>query len=341
MPIEITYPTDAELRELEPDFLAAETANDPIFSDFPIVDVNADVLMWETYDPVTGLQQVRGLNGQPGRVARVGAKSYVAAPGYYGEVVSVDERLLTQARPLGQWAGPINLDAEILRLQRQLVAREVALVRASIWTLLSSGVLSVLDKDGGIAFTDQFPIQSYSSSIAWTVQANATPLADFRAVQLLTRGSSCVIDQGARAYMNRATLNAMLSNTNANDLAGKRTSGLGTVLGMEDANRLLASEGLPQIVVNDDGYLDSTGTFHTYIPENTVVVVGRRLSGQKLGEYRRTRNANNPDMGPGPYVKVVDSLNTGTPVPRTIDVHRGHNGGPVIFYPNGVVVMHV
>jgi len=37
----------------------------------------------------------------------------------------------------------------------------------------------------------------------------------------------------------------------------------------------------------------------------------------------------------------VDSLNTGTPVPRKIDVHRGHNGGTVIFYPKGVISMKV
>jgi hypothetical protein len=52
-----------------------------------------------------------------------------------------------------------------------------------------------------------------------------------------------------------------------------------------------------------------------------------------------TRNANNPDLAPGPYMRVID---TGEIViPRSIEVHDGHNGGPVIYFPSAVVVMSV
>jgi hypothetical protein len=76
-----------------------------------------------------------------------------------------------------------------------------------------------------------------------------------------------------------------------------------------------------------------------FIPNNKVVVVGTRPAGQRVGEYRITRNANNPDLGPGPYMKVVD--NGEDKVPREIDVHDGHNGGPVLYYPGAIVVMSV
>ena len=52
-----------------------------------------------------------------------------------------------------------------------------------------------------------------------------------------------------------------------------------------------------------------------------------------------TRNANNADMAPGPYVKVVD--NGELAVPRNIQVHAGHNGGPVLKYFGSVVIMNV
>jgi hypothetical protein len=99
-------------------------------------------------------------------------------------------------------------------------------------------------------------------------------------------------------------------------------------------------------VVMDDGYYDDDGAWQLLIPDDKVVVFGRRSSGARLGEYRRTRNAQNPGIAPGPYIIVTDNLSTGTsntttPVPRKVTVHRGHNGGPVIFYGNAVVVMSV
>ncbi len=40
---------------------------------------------------------------------------------------------------------------------------------------------------------------------------------------------------------------------------------------------------------------------------------------------------------PGPYTLVIDRRED--EVPRQIQVHDGHNGGPVIYYPSGVVVL--
>jgi hypothetical protein len=41
-------------------------------------------------------------------------------------------------------------------------------------------------------------------------------------------------------------------------------------------------------------------------------------------------------MSPGRYEKVIDRLDTR--VPRTIEVHRGHNGGLVIYYGSAIIV---
>jgi hypothetical protein len=48
-----------------------------------------------------------------------------------------------------------------------------------------------------------------------------------------------------------------------------------------------------------------------------------------------TRNVNNANSAPGPYTKVIDRGEL--QVPRTIEVHDGHNGGPAIFYPSAVI----
>ena len=335
------YPTNPELKAVEPDLLAALTLNDPIFSHIPIVNSPASDLVWETMDNMTGLQGVRGLDGDPTRVKAIGAKRYSMQPGVYGEFATIDEMELTKRRPLGVYSGSVNIGDLIRQKQDQLMNREIMRIRQIAWTLAGSGTFSVLGERGDIVHTDSFSVQTASRAVDWDTVATATPLADFRAIQLLSRGSSCVFDSGAKAYMNRVTFNKMLACTNSNDLAGRRVTGLLSVLNLEEINRIFAGEGLPEIVVYDDGYISDAGVFTPFIATDSVVIFGRRTNGMPLGEYRMTRNANNPNMEGGSYIYVVDSATTENPVPRKLSVHRGHNGGPVIFFPKGVVVLSV
>ena len=335
------YPTNLELREIEQDLLPVLTQNDPIFEHFPIISVNEDLLAWEVSENFTGLQGARGLNGDPSRVKAVGANRFVAEPGYYGEFATIDEIELTRRRPLGQFAGVVDITDLVRKRQDQLLNREVNRIRAIMWTLAATGKFSILSGTGQIVHTDSYAPQSVLAGTAWSNSAASTPLANFRAVKLLARGHSIDFGPGATAYMNQSTFNELVTNTNANDVAGRRVTGLLSPLNLEEINRILLGEGLPQIKVYDDGYVDDSGVFQLFIPNDVVVIVGKRSNGSRIGEYRMTRNASNPNMEPGSYVQVVDSLKTGTPVPRKIDVHRGHNGGPVIFHPNGIVIMSV
>lgn len=339
--LRFTYPTNLELREIEQDLLPVLTLNDPLFEHFPIATVNEDLLAWESSDNFIGLQSARGLNGDPVRVRNVGGRRWVMEPGYYGEFATIDEIELTRRRPLGAFAGTVDITDLVRKRQDQLLSREITRIRQIGWTLLTAGTFAVLNERGAVVHTDSYRTQVFNALVAWAVPANATPLANFRAVQLLSRGSSVNFGAGAKAYMNRTTFSLLVSNTNPNDIAGRRVTGLLSPLNLEEINRILLGEGLPEVVVHDDGYFDDAGAWQQFIPNNVVVVIGRRTSGSRVGEYRMTRNANNPDFGPGSYVNVVDSIDTGNPVPRKIDVHRGHNGGPVLYHPNAIVVMNV
>jgi hypothetical protein len=175
--------------------------------------------------------------------------------------------------------------------------------------------------------------------VAWGTFATATPLADLRAVQLLARGHSVRFDQSSRAYANQVTVNKMLANTNAADLYGRRTAGLGTANSLNQVNELYTMDGLPNIRVYDEGYLNTSGTFVPHIPNDKVVVVGRRTDGAPIGEYQMVRNVNNPGMAPGAYMRVIDRGET--EVPRTLEIHDGHNGGPALRFPSAVAIMNV
>jgi hypothetical protein len=335
-----TFPTSAVLSRISQLLLPTYQDDDPIFDLFPIENEDAAVIKWEQYDRFQGLQQVRGLNGEPPKVKRVGIKQFQYTPGTYGEFIEIDEQELTTRRQIGTFGDAVTLDDLVTQGQEYLQQREVDRIRLILWTLLSTGTFSVATVMGGISHTDTYPIQTFTAGVTWATFATATPLANFRAVQLLSRGYSVNFGSQAMAFMNRTTFNNMISNTNNTDIAGRRTSGLLTVLNLEEVNKVLAGEDLPTIVIYDRTYQDETDTFQLFIPNNKVVVVGVRPNGESVGAYKMTRNANNDDLGPGSYTLIEDSLNAQRP-PRMLRLHRGHNGGPVIWFPSAVVVMTV
>ncbi|NWJ46461.1 MAG: major capsid protein [Chloroflexi bacterium] len=334
-----SYPTQSELTLVAQNLLPRLTKDRPIFDIFPTRDVDAHYITWEQQDNYIGLQQIRGLNGDPAKVKRVGAKRYTAEPMVFGEFLRVDEEELTIRRSYGTWNQPISIDDLVIAGQEQLMLRQLDQIENICWQLLTTGSFSVVGPDKAIIASDSYTTQTFTAGTTWATTATATPLQNFRSIQLLSRGYSVNFGTQATAYMNRTTFNYLVANTNSADLYGKRTAGLATVLGIKDINLVLANEDLPQIQIYDAGYYDDTNTFQLFIPSNKVVVIGQRPAGQKVGEYRMTRNANNPNLAPGMYQKVIDQGEDA--VPRMIDVHAGHNGHPLLFYPSAIVLMNV
>lgn len=335
------FPTSAELREIEQDLLPVLTEEDPIFELMPLEDEDADVILWEQMDTYYGLQQVRGINGEPPSVVAVDINRYRMEPGYYGEFMEVDEAELTRRRIVGSFNQPIKIEDLVRQRQEQLLDRELKRIKYIGWTLLATGTFSVSLKDGAVAHTDTYPLQTFTSTVSWSTASTATPLADFRAVQLKARGHSVSFGADATAFMTQVTWNQMISNQNSADLYGRRTAGLATYENVEQVNKLFQGDNLPAIRIYEGGYLDNSRVWHPFIPDGTVIVVGQRPNKRPVGNYTLTRNVNNPDGEPGMFTTVVDSLATGTPVPRRIQVFKGHNGGPKIYFPSAVVVMTV
>lgn len=330
------YPTAAELREIEQIKLPVLTMNDPIFRIMPIRERDTFILMWEQKDNFSGLQGLRGLDGRPARVDPVNAKRFQMTPGVYGEFSEIREEELTLRRQMGTFASPIDLSDLVMERQDQLLSRRIDRIRQIGWDVLQGRF--TVSGPGGLVHADAFPVQTYTAAVAWGTSATATPLKDFRNVQLFEEGRSASFGSGSEAFMNRRTFNKLVSNTNTNDLAGRRTSGLNTVLNMDEINRVLAGEGLPTIVIYNDGYYNDAGTWVPFIPNDRVIVVGQRSNGT-VAEYHMVRNATNPNMEPGAYTRVIDTGDR--EVPRRVEVHDGHNGGPVLFFPGDVVNMSV
>jgi hypothetical protein len=336
----LIYPTNRVLRTVAAIKAANLEARRMIFTILPIDTLDNHTLEWEQEDDYTGLQQVRGLNGRPPRVQHVGAKRYVAEPGVYGEHMVIDEQEITKRRNYGQLTNAaIDVNDLVAKRQDRLLARRYDRIEQLGWLLLTTGTFSVSAANGAILHTDTYVLNTYTAGVTWATSATAVPLKNFRDIQLLSRGKGVSFGANARAIMNRVTFNRLVSNTNVNDMAGRRTSGLLTVLNLTEINGVLLGEGLPQIEIYDEGYKDDAGTFVPYIGDGKVLVVGVRTDGGQIGNYLMTRNANNPNSAPGAYQKIIDKGEE--QVPREIEIHDGHNGGAVLYYPSAMVVMNV
>lgn len=335
---DLVFPTNQQLALINQELVPELARQRLVFSFFPMLDKETHLVEWEQRDNYVGLQQVRGLNGDPARVQRVGSSKFAMQPGIYGEYIPIDEVDLTTRRQLGTFGTPIDITDLVREAQDQLLGRRLDRIEKIGWDLLVNGTFSVL-RDNVILHTDTYTTQTFTSGPAWSSVATATPIADFRAVQLLARGLSVSFGPAARAIMNQTTFNTLLSNTNSADLGGRRLQGLMPVNGPQQLNILLGAEGLPSVEVYDQGYLNDSGVFTLFIPDNRIVVLGQRRDNDPIGAYVMTRNANNPGMAPGAYMKVVD--NGDREVPRRIAVHDGHNGGPVLYHPAAIVVMDV
>lgn len=334
-----TYPTAAELKEVEQNLLPQIVQDDPVFEIFPMVDSNKPRLRWVQKDDWIGLQQVRGLNGAPRQVKMLGANEFDFAPGIYGEFIDIDEQELTERLQLGTWNEPVSIDDLTGDAQEYLLMRRLDRIRYIAWTLLTAGVFSVPNSRGEIIHQDIFPVLTLTAGIPWSTLATAVPTANIRTAQQLSVGQSVDFGAGAEIWVNQVTANNLLSNQNAVDFFGRRINGGATVNVIGEINDILVGNNLPKIRIYDRFYKDDTGTATKFIPNGKAILIGRRLNGSPLGEYRMTRNAVNPRLEPGPYTRVVDTRDRD--IPGKIMVHDGHNGGPVIYFPSAIVVMSV
>lgn len=340
MAITYSYMTTEEMRQIDPDLIVRETTGDPIFDLFPVVSTQADRLVWEQRDNYKGLQQVRGLNGEPRRVKQVGRGKFSMEPGVYGEYMDVDEAEMTRRASPTSTGMPVDISDLVAERQQQLLARQTNRMRWLLWELVVNGRFAVLNEAGAVTHADAYDQQVYTASVAWATSATATPIANFRAVSRLTRGTSNSMGANATAYMNQTTFDALLTNTNAADLGGKIVTNRDQPRDEIEINEVLVGYGIPRVRVFDDGYIDDANTFTYWIPDSKVVVVGARTNGARLGEMRMTRNVQNGDGAAGAYYDVIDTIGIKGP-PRKIEVHRGWNGGPALFHPGSICVMNV
>lgn len=334
-------PTAAEIQRLQMELFPRYLEGRVGLEIMPFRETEMASIVLNQPDIFKGLQQFRGLdkptNRVPERYNPYGNFCQVE-PGYWGEHDELGEEILTK------WGGincntMLDVTGYITMIQQRLLERRANRIEYNIWQTLIFGRYTALNNSGQIIHEAQFNIQNVSVGVPWTTFGTSFPLRDFRAIQLLGRGTSARFDTCARAYMNRVTANALMSNTNPHDVGRVGLSACCIFMSPEQINQQFAAQGLPQIVIYDEGYIDDNGGFNVYIPDGYVVIVGCRPGNEPVGAYWLTRNAVNCGITSGFWQKMVDSCDR--EVPRRIQIWDGHNGGPAIHYPRAIVVMRV
>lgn len=340
MSLTLVYPSPTELNQISQikgDRLASTRVG---FSIFPIRNKNAPYVKWTQKDNYRGLQQARGLDGDPYRVTRQGWREFMEMPGVYGEFERIDETEITLRASFTNPDQPIDIRDLVMDAQDRLLQRRLDRIEQIIWSLLVTGTFSVAGPNGAVMHTGSYTVLTSAGS-DWSTPTTATPILDFMTVQILGRGTSTSFGPGATAYMNLQTWHRMIRNTNAGDLGGRLMLATTTtaIQGPDQVQDIFNNFGLPRIVIYDEAYINDAGTTTYFIPDDKVVVIGTRPAGDVIGEYRMVRNANNPGAAPGAYMKVFErGENT---VPHSVEVHDGHNGGPVLYFPGAICVMSV
>lgn len=338
--INYQYPTSKQLRRINAEKIQDLQRPRPTFRLFPVVERQEWRVEWEQRDNWRGLQQLRGLNGEPSYVKLVGLKRYSQEPGVFGEYMTVDEKQMTTRASLNlDQTQVVDIADLVIERQEYLNARETDLLEWMHWAILLNGTFTILGPTGA-EYAATFPIQTAAFSDHSNL-ATAVPLRDFLGLKLLQRNRSVNFGARAEAFLNSVSLNNILLNNNAADLGGMRASlgGIartGVPLNLEDTNKIFTAQGVPTLNEYDEGYnRESDGAMQLWIPDDVIVIVGRRANGDPVGQHHMVRNVNNPRNEAGRYTKVIDNLDRD--VPRKISVHQGHNGGLVLWYPSSII----
>lgn len=344
MPVEVQgciYPTNAELMMLQAELLPRYADGRLAFDLLPFKETSYAKVILNRPDIFRGLQQWRGLD-KPTRTPR-DQYNYIGEyceinPGYWGECDYITERDLTLLAAPGSCREPIDITERVVRMQERLLERRYNRVEYNIWQALAYGTSQAFGEDGKLIHEEVFNIQMITVGIPWSDPDNSTPIQDLRCVRLLGRGTSTNFNNTAKAYMNQVTANCLMSNRNANDLGNLQITACCelALFGMNAINMKLTANGLPNLEVYDEGWIDESGNFHPFIPDGKVIVMGVRPGSEPLGNYWLTRNVLGCEVDTGFWQNIHDSCTWGQ-VPRKISVNDGHNGIPALHYPRGII----
>jgi len=364
------YQIDAILPDLMLDAFS-EYGEDPLLNALPLKYENTDQIRWDMHENGYGLLNLRGLGGSLPTVQIPGMRQYLVAPGYYGEQAILEETEMTKSRQPGTSNETLDPKDRIVFLQQYQAQKTANRLRQTIADFLTTGTFSNKNADGSIAHRDT--IQNYQTfaingsltlprsglvmGAGWAANpSTANPIKDLQNLKYeLELGTSSTFDENSTILCNPQVVvdfisTTLVQSTLKNDYGASYT--------LETANALLLKSGLPKLMPYKAGYYPTLtdarnqnyANFVRILPLKTMIWLGNRPSGQKLGKFCLTRNmGSSPPAGvpANPYSAPLSNqadlewtkglyvdLRYINQAPWRYELDIVMHGGPVIHYPS-------
>jgi|CXWL01.1.fsa_nt_gi hypothetical protein len=348
----LTFPTNAELNEV----VQAFEASPEDYIGKQILPDNESMFQevrWDERDHDRGITSAHTMGTDPKTGTRQGSRTRSYTPIPFKETDLLKEDEILRSRQLGTMAGTLDLSEEIARIAKDRFDKTEARKEKLRWDTLL-GAIAI--NENGVKVDETFPVQTHDVAVAFGTAATAAPLKEFNAVKLKFRKTGASAD-GAKAYLNQTTANMLLENQNAGDLKGFQNANFTQLpYSIDEANKVLKVRGLPELVVYDEGWVDDNDDLQLFIPDNRIIVVGKRKKGQSVGDFMSTPSLHNNRNGqpapgffsiievngsPSEQVGAVSMGQLGSSKNPKVEITGGIYGGTRLIYPKSVIVMDV
>lgn len=298
------------------------------------------LISWDIKGPITGMTYASVLGANPRMVKHTTLKTKNMKTAYWKEFKRLDEDDLLHLRGLGE--------EDRVRAAAELIADSTMILQNRLWTrmewLVWQMMLGTMTlNENGVIRTIDYEVPNankYSVPVAWGTVATADPVLDIQNVHALASNYGTEIET---VYINLATAINLSNNAKVRDLVKQST--FATEIGVGNVGSLIMKlAGVPgQIMVYDKGYLNDSGTFTRFVPNNRAIIKLKTLP--NLGQFASFRST--PSLYNGGVAAATGGMFYKSK-DMTDDLHKPHYdmlmgiyGLPVCFFPQWIVVLTV
>lgn len=300
-------------------------------------------LTWDILAQAQGMTHATVLDANPRLVRPRVLKTKTVRPGYWREMKPVGEKTLINIR----WVGPADRTRAASRIiiheMQELDLRVETLMEYTRWQALQG---QLVINDEGVMRTIDYDIPAANSidvsagAGEYWGHVDADPIRDLQAALDLFDGTDV---EEVEVFYNRNVSKLLAQNAKVRDLVKQSAPVLR--LGTENVGALVSElvGGISSMTTYNRGYFsESDGAFQKFVPDDTVLLIGRGPSNEPLGEWASTPSLHNGgiDNATGGKFPMADYRGL-EDTPPHIDLVNGIFGAPVIFHPERIVKLKV
>lgn len=363
----LTQNFENDIAGLMPDLMWQEITSegsDPLVDALPLGYSDTSFVRWDQYENPYGLLEQRGLDAALPVVRMPGIRVNYAQPGYFGALTQLRESELVLERQPGTIADPLDVPERLSILLLNFSTMAVSRIRKMDSDLLLTGEFNIQNAAGQIVESyaiDNYrtfsPLNDGNTGPGWAAFPNtARPINDmiyWKAV--LEKGTSSKFDQSCSQLCNNFVLVDLFKTQQIQQTYKNKFGATPVGLDRDGLNDILVGYDLPKLVPYNYGYyptLEEAQTqdpsdFEYIIPNKSLIWVGKRPKGQKLGQFKLTRHAPLAiagDIAKYPSTSVKDDsgydwgkgFNVRTKLwdmtPVHYDIEMSFNACPVVYY---------